>query len=109
MAHAEQLYRNEVITYEMLTPHIGKMFDVVNIQGDYPIKLNAVERMDIKNWPLQFRSPFSLVFSTAPELPPMPQGQFLVQTKGSQVWGIFLTPVITLDRSQGQLYQAVFA
>jgi hypothetical protein len=108
--HAEQLFRNEVITLDMLTPHVSKKFRVLNIQGDeYNITLKAAEPLDIKDWPKQFRAPFSLTFHSAPELPHLPQGQFLVQCSGSPAWGIFMTPIITIDRSQGQLYQAVFA
>lgn len=110
MSHAEELYRAEVITFEMVNPFVGKKFRILNIQGDeYHLTLGAAEPIDLKQWPHQFRAPFTLMFYGAPELPPLPQGQFLVQAPKGPVWGIFITPVITLDRSKGQMYQAVFA
>lgn len=97
----------ETFTLETFQPHLGELFHiVVDQEARLPTKLTEVFPWGPGAAAGRDRTPFSLVFHTAPQAPVLPQGIYRVENDRLEPFEIFVGPIGPDER--GMRYEAVF-
>lgn len=97
----------ETFTMETFQPRLGEVFYFV-IDGDnrLPTKLTEVSPWGPGAAAGRDRIPFSLVFTTVPQNPLLPQMIYRVENENMEPMELFLAPIGPDER--GMRYEAVF-
>lgn len=96
------------MTLETFTPHLGRVFDVQNI--DLQVELTLLEVEDTakgRPWPPSLPRPFTLIFS-GPAKRVLIEGMRVIAAADGTAFELYFIPIVTPDPASGQHYQVVF-